>query len=215
MGLAAQMAAELNPFLQKEGFRKRGNFFFKIRNDLAFCIYLEQPTGLVHSGFCVMPLYLPAECRYLTYGTRLEAFSPCPVGPLPVDGDAVQWAERFRFALAEFIFPFFDSISNPQDLERFLNGKNKKIRTYFFCSDLDLYRLRLYTKCYLGQWNELSALLAKSEAVLKKSPHIQGQMADQFRQECASLAQNAANPTDATVALESVISETKATLFHL
>lgn len=87
MGLAAQISAEMKLFMQEWGFRKRGNFFFKIKNDLAFCVYLEQPTGLVYSGFCVMPLYLPAESRYLTYGDRLNAFSPCPVGPLPVDGD--------------------------------------------------------------------------------------------------------------------------------
>ena len=215
MGLAAQISAEMKLFMQEWGFRKRGNFFFKIKNDLAFCVYLEQPTGLVYSGFCVMPLYLPAESRYLTYGDRLNAFSPCPVGPLPVDGDAAQWAEQLRFALAEYIFPFFDSIANPQALDLFLNEKNKKIRTYFFCPDLDLYRLRLYTKRYLRQWDELSSLLAKSEAVLQKSPHVQGPIADQFRRECTALAQSAVHPADAKAGLETIISGTKSALFHL
>ena len=97
----------------------------------------------------------------------------------------------------------------------FLNEKNKKIRTYFFCPDLDLYRLRLYTKRYLRQWDELSSLLAKSEAVLQKSPHVQGPIADQFRRECTALAQSTVHPADAKAGLEAIISGTKSALFHL
>lgn len=83
MGLAAQISAEMKLFMQEWGFRKRGNFFFKIKNDLAFCVYLEQPTGLVYSGFCVMPLYLPGRESIFDLRGPAERLFPLPRRPAP------------------------------------------------------------------------------------------------------------------------------------
>lgn len=58
-------------FMRANGFAFKKGIFYRIENDMAFCVNLEMPTGTVYSNCFVLPLYVPTEFCYMTYGTRL------------------------------------------------------------------------------------------------------------------------------------------------
>lgn len=82
MGIASKVNDIIFEFMKSRSFKKRGNLYFNIQNDISFCINLEQPTGLLYCTFSVMPLYMPAQVRYFTYGNRLNSFSLHPIPTL-------------------------------------------------------------------------------------------------------------------------------------
>lgn len=70
-----------DPFFQARGFTRRGNLYCKIGFSVACCVLFE-PAGLLYCTYCVIPLYMPSENLYLTYGDRVEHASRGRIPPL-------------------------------------------------------------------------------------------------------------------------------------
>lgn len=190
MRMIAKVNALILEFMKSNNFRKCGNLYFNIKNDISFCINLEQPTGLVYCTFSVMPLYMPAQVRYFTYGNRLNSFSPHPVPTLKKEASdfaVSNWSLQLRSALQETVFPFFDSISDASSLNEFLQDDLQNIRKYFFCAEIDIYRLNLYTNLALNRNNILLEMLSDSSGVLERSPHIQGEIKRKYVEEFSNM----------------------------
>lgn len=91
-------------FMRANGFAFKKSIFCRIENDMAFCMNLEMPTGMVYSNCFVLPLYVPTEFCYMTYGTRLT------VGAAERDGgagNAAELAGEWMSILSNDIFPCF------------------------------------------------------------------------------------------------------------
>ena len=68
-----------------------------------------MPSGLVYATFFVMPLYIPAQNRYYTYGNRFHALRRSILLPLSKDAsddELTVWCEQLRKDLGKFVFPF-------------------------------------------------------------------------------------------------------------
>ena len=50
------------PYLKKQGFIKRGSTYYRIENDIAFCITLDFPS-YVKTWCHILPLYMPTARR--------------------------------------------------------------------------------------------------------------------------------------------------------
>ena len=96
--------------MKANGFAFKKGVFYRIENDMAFCMNLEMPTGTVYSNCFVLPLYVPTEFCYTTYGTRLT------VGAAERDGgagNAAGLAGEWMSILSNDIFPCFQTITSP------------------------------------------------------------------------------------------------------
>ncbi|MBQ3154955.1 MAG: hypothetical protein IJB88_06950, partial [Clostridia bacterium] len=71
MSVSKNIYKQLNPYFKSLGFRKHGRYFFKIENNIAFCFTPEFPS-FVRVQCYILPLYMPTDFHYLTYGTDIE-----------------------------------------------------------------------------------------------------------------------------------------------
>lgn len=168
--LTKRVAKRISGYMSNHGFKKKNTHFFRIENDLAFCLELNKPGGLLYVTFCVIPLYIPSNVRYYTYGNRLNnsTFHRLPVLQSGcTDEDLEDWVRHLFTLLDQDIFPFFHRISSPDALLDYLDEEMSLIRPFFFCSDLDLERLRLFTCAHLCRSDRIPDLAEGFRAVLK------------------------------------------------
>ena len=148
--------------MRENGFKIRGNLYYYIKNDIAYCIRFEQPTGLLYCQFYIIPLYMPTDVHYYSFGNRMNYFQP---QKLPIltntcsAEDIQQWFQHFYSILKNYILPFYEKISHPKYIEQWMQRNRSIIKQYFFSPDTDYFRLRMYTSFYLGDLHMLSTLL--------------------------------------------------------
>ena len=135
---------DIRPYMKENGFKLTKRCFFKIENDFSYCVELEMPSNLIYANYYIVPLYVPAEFRYYTYGTRMkDVLSTLNIGAADIE----QWCNELKEHLKRFAFPTFDRIKSSDD---FLNAIDYGL---FEKSDrqvprIDVYRLCLFTAFY-------------------------------------------------------------------
>jgi hypothetical protein len=155
---------QLAPFFKAHGFKRKSNRFFKIINNVAFCIELDRPGGLYVQSY-IIPLYKPYDFRMFTYGNRLQDFEKCPVPNenwLTERTECNEYVEKTLECCEKYILPFYDRISTPQGLLDFPDEDLKSIHEYFFTGPMQILELKLYTNC----------LLSRFDAVLEDIPKL-------------------------------------------
>ena len=146
---------QLAPFFKAHGFKRKSNRFFKIINNVAFCIDLERPGGLYVQSY-IIPLYMPHDFRYFTYGERLQEFKKCPVPDedyLTERTECNEYVEKTLECCEKYILPFYDRISTPQGLLDFLDEDLKSIHEYFFTGPMQILELKVYTNFVLSRFD--------------------------------------------------------------
>lgn len=189
------------PFFKANGYKRKGNLFFKIENNNAFCVLFERPSSFVYVHYHILPLYIPTEFHYLSYGDRLESHSIYPVpsyNTLAEDNDFlkkmrelqnslpnnVSWSEPVRMdfqewmlqvqqCLTENIFPFFESINSPEKLLCFLRKDVFEIRKYtpFLGDEYRNSHLAAYTCLSIPDLKSASEYLALARTHLLAESH--------------------------------------------
>lgn len=149
-----------DPFLQDHGYTRKGTVYYQIRDSLAFCILFEPGQGHLYCNYCIIPLYMPSDSLYLTYGTRMETYTRYALPPLSRDqsDDAcAAWAESLMECLDRQILPFFEEINTPASLLRFLNRGHRRAKRYLFCNREQYHSLRAYTAFLVGSDRQAKA----------------------------------------------------------
>ena len=144
MDLSLEIARKVAPFLRTNGFARSGKHFCKISNDLAFCISLEMPSGIMYATAYVVPLYVPCECRYYTYGNRLSQIAGINLPILSKTDDEAkidEWYKLFCVSMEQRIIPFFEGINSPLKMVNYLHKTQPSFTSYIFCPSVDIYRL--------------------------------------------------------------------------
>lgn len=156
-------------FMKANGFAFKKGVFYRIENDMAFCVNLEMPTGTVYSNCFVLPLYVPTEFCYTTYGTRLT------VGTAERDGDAEnapEIADELMSILSNDIFPRFQTITSPGAF--FDQVRRRELFEPHECRIPDVFvqRLRLATAFYEKRYSEISEICGEYTKVLADAPYL-------------------------------------------
>lgn len=155
MNLCREATKRLKPYMRTKGFSLSGRTFYYIQNDIAFCIGFENPTGTLYAWQYIMPLYIPSEYLYLSYGDRIHRFGL----PFLTHDDAPEMIDRWYAQLCqlleETIFPYFEQINSQQKLLQFIAPeKADDYRVFLFCPELHMEKLRMYTYAYLQNEHE-------------------------------------------------------------
>lgn len=155
--------------MRANGFAFKKGIFCRIENDMAFCMNLEMPTGTVYSNCFVLPLYVPTEFCYMTYGTRLT------VGAAERDGDAenaAELADKLMSILSNDIFPCFQTITSPDAF--FTQVSHRALFAPHECriSDVFVQRLRLATAFYEKRYSEIPEICGEYMKVLADAPYL-------------------------------------------
>ncbi len=155
MNLCREVTKRLKPYMRSKGFSLVRRTFCCIRNDIAFCIGFENPTGTLYAWEYIMPLYIPSEFQYLSYGDRMHRFGLPYLNREDAPEMIDQWCAQLCQLLEETIFPFFEQIDSPQKLLQFIAPeKADEYRVFLFCPEIWMEKLRTYTHAYLQNEHE-------------------------------------------------------------
>lgn len=208
-----------DPFFQARGFTRRGNLYCKIGSSVACCVLFE-PAGLLYCTYCVIPLYMPSQNLYLTYGDRVEHASRGRIPPLsPSQSDdtaAAAWIKSLTAWLDRRILPFFDRIDTPEGLERFLRKGYRRVQRYFRCTKEQYRRLCAYTACMSGHDSLAEKdIRAAVKELDRTTPYP---YAESYKAKCLAeleslRARLAASPSEREGWIQAAVAETRSRLF--
>ena len=117
----------------------------------------------------MLPLYVPTEFCYTTYGTRLT------VGAAERDGgagNAAELAGEWLSILSNDIFPCFQTITSPDAF--FTQVSHRALFAPHECriSDVFVQRLRLATAFYEKRYSEIPEICGEYMKVLADAPYL-------------------------------------------
>lgn len=155
--ITKRVVSAIAPFLKKKGFSRVNNCFFKTDNDLAYCIELEAPTGTLYTTYYILPLYIPSQYRYFSYGSRLHAHKHATVLSICSDSsdqDVATWQDAFCNDYEHILSPFFDSLTFPHGMLQLIQSDADVSQQYLACTYPEFCRLCFYTFAYIGRKKE-------------------------------------------------------------
>ncbi|MGN1157134.1 MAG: hypothetical protein ACI4TK_13230 [Agathobacter sp.] len=169
MNLFREIRRRINPFMKSRGFSISGRNYYYFANNIAFCIAFDMPTGLMYVTSYIMPLYIPFECRYYTYGNRLNAIGDIKLPLLHKDSDEAtidEWCKFLCCKIDQYIIPFFREIETTDKLLKFSDNYHYSADSYVACNDLDILHLRMFTFLYVGDYVNVADVTTSYREVL-------------------------------------------------
>ena len=170
MGISKEVIKRIAPFMKIRGFTRSGQTrYYYVANNIAFCVTFETPTGLTYVTAHIMPLYIPCEFIYLTYGNRLNHIRDIKLPLLNKDSDAATidaWCKLLCRSIDQYIIPFFKKIETADKLLVFSDTYRFSPDSYIACNKLKILRLRMFTFLYVGDLvNTASVITCYREAL--------------------------------------------------
>ena len=183
---------KLSPYLKSKGFLRSGRNFYYIKNDIAFCIALDAPKELLYVTAYIMPLYIPCDNRYYTYGNRLNTLKSSPLPILKMSSDAKitdAWCETFFQYIEEIIIPFYNDINSPNKLIEYVEQKAHKSSYSFGFSSPEVFieRLKMYTHMYLNNFAEAKIAIESYNNLLMASTFLTVAVRQKYLKEIAQI----------------------------
>lgn len=185
MNLAPLIYKHFTPFFREHGFTKKGSTYYKIDNDIAFCITFEFPSCA--RAWChILPLYMPTEFVHLSHGNIINNFYRDVCDTLSKyddvsDSQIDMWAENVIAIFESDVFLFFDSISTPQKLLKYCEAPVHMRNKYLPYTDgTDMLRLQAYTALYLGEKRTAKKLIEDFRKTVLQNKHITEKLVNQY-----------------------------------
>ena len=148
--------AGIQQFLLEKGFKRRGYIFNRIMDDIVQLVSFDK-ASFIYCTCCMMPLYIPNDFIYYTYGSRMAArlrAEDC------ADAEIMrEWTEQLAREFEDKALPFFSSTDSPKKLLR-LSGDAKK---FMHCPPDALAELEAFTRAYL----DLRGVSAAADKAMK------------------------------------------------
>lgn len=154
MTLIREVKKTISPYMKSRGFLLSGNNYYYIANDIAYCIALDAPSGLLYVTSYIMPLYVPCETRHYTYGSRIHLIKGINLPPLQKNVDKhkkEEWCASLCKCIEEKILPFYKQIETPELLVKYVEKKTHLSSRCFSCPEIFIYRLLTFSYLHLGE----------------------------------------------------------------
>ena len=155
----------LRPYMKNHDYQFSKKCFYRIQNDIAYCIQFDMPSSLIYATFFAMPLYIPCEHRYYTYGKRISALPLLPRDAS--DKEIEKWCEALCGELGNRVFPFFQRAAAPEQLVDAVEEKQ-----YILCPAVYISRLELFSYLYIGDFSKLLLVLDEYPRVLRSTTFL-------------------------------------------
>lgn len=196
MSIRNKIASQIRPYMDEHGYTFSKKHFYKIHNDIAYCLDFDVPGGLVYATFFVIPLYIPTQNRYYTYGNRVSSLRRSKLLPLSKnasDDELTAWCELLREDLEKFVFPFFQEIATPSKLVNVIEKKKYSAAQFFACSPVQISRLQLFSYLYTENFEKLCLFTKKYPLIIQESAYLAEAVRNSYLEENAALVQLAQN----------------------
>ncbi len=175
MSFVQDVMRRISPFLKQRGFTKSSRTFRIIKNDVAYCVGFDAPSGILYVTVFLMPLYMPCDNVHYTYGNRMSVIQniALPVLNKASDSQTIdQWCKMFVGCIDAKVIPFFETIQSPKLLIRYMETFACKAESFISCSMLHILRLRLFTYLYLGEYSIVADIAVEYLSLLKKTTYL-------------------------------------------
>lgn len=175
MTVIQKIATLIRPYMKENGYKFSKKCYYKIQNDIAFCIQFDMPGGLIYATFFVMPLFIPCQNRYYTYGNRINSLHHSQLSPLSKlasDDEIGKWCGSLCDQLEKIVFPFFGEISTPIQLLNAVEQKRYLAGPFFSCPAIYISRLKLFGYLHTEEFEKLSLTIKKYPQVLRGSTFL-------------------------------------------
>lgn len=196
MSILQKITNQIRPCMKKQGYTFSKKCFYKIHNDIAYCLALDMPSGLVYATFFVMPLYIPAQNHYYTYGNRVSSLRRSKLLPLSKnasDDELAAWCEHLCNDLEKFVFPFFQEIDTPRKLINVMAKKKYVADRFFLCPPVQVFRLQLFSYLYVEDFDNLNSLAEKYSICIQESTYLTETMRNSYFEENDAIMQMVQN----------------------
>jgi len=207
MNFTQEIIKQISSGMKERGYKKKGKYFYYIQNDIAFCIEIDYGY-LLYATFYIVPLYMPASCRYYTYGNRLNSH---PKSKLPLirkessASEVALWVRKYIESIDNVVIPFFNNVSTPQKIAVYSSSIDE-----FFCPDIDIARMLLYTHLYLQNKREFLKQAEKMDTLIRHCTFLSSEILTAYQAEVKQLREM--NDIDKSTVKEffaNVIAQTK------
>lgn len=203
MSILQKITKQIFPYMNEHGYTLSKKCFYKIHNDIAYCLEFDMPSGLVYATFFVMPLYIPCQNRYYTYGNRVNSLRHSKLLPLSknaLDDELNDWCELLLHYLKRYIFPFYQKIDTPSKLVKIVETKKYLSGPYFLCPPVHISRLQLFSYLYTEDFDKLFPLTKKYPLIIQESTHFTEAVLNSCLEENDFIVQLTQNGTQAAKA---------------
>ena len=183
-----ELADALRAFLKPYQFTQQRNIFYRISDDIAYCISIEAP-GLLYVHYFIVPLYLPNERIHLSFGNRLKNNSSSSQG-------SQFWIESVLEEIEARVFPFFERSSTKDHLLLFLQESDAEIVKHFFSPPPYRHLLKAYTALYLSRTSVFRQALLSAKEEIKKSAYFTQPVRDKLMDDLKRLEMLSSCPAE-------------------
>lgn len=183
MTITQIIANHIAPYMKEHHFRYLKKCFYKIQNDIAFCVQFDATEGLVYATYFVMPLYIPCSTRYYTYGHRITDLPASQLRPLSreaTDDEIEKWCALLCHYLTDHVFPFFQRISTPKQLVKLVERKLLLRQNLFSCPPVQIFRLLMFSYLQMGEYRTLLKIIRKYKKAIQTCGFFTDEVRDQY-----------------------------------
>lgn len=173
MNIVHTVIKKIAPYMKSQGFVLSGKNFFYVSNDIAFCVALDAPCGILYVTAYIMPLYIPCQHRYYTYGTRLNTACMLPLLQKKDDPEVLaRWCDTLCKCIDSKIIPYYRKIENPNKLIEYIEHRADHSSIVPAVPPVFVERLKMYTYLYLGNYPQLNAAMICYHNLLTESAFL-------------------------------------------
>ncbi len=174
MNIINQVIKLVSPYMKSKGFRLSKKNYYYISNDIAYCISLEMPGGLLYVNAYIMPLYLPCKNRYYTYGIRLNNYckSLFTLTKNDTDEDICRWCKELCWCIETEILPIYKQIETPNVLVEQVENKSGLVSSILSCPQVFIERLRMFTYLYIGDFLKIDSSIGRYRDLIRSSSFL-------------------------------------------
>lgn len=190
MTTTQQVKKMVAPYFRSRGFSQKGSSFYRTKDNISCRISFEMPTGLIYVTAYIIPLYIPCDNVYLTYGRRLNNDLRICL-PLLEKGathnEIELWCHSLCNALETYVLPEFDSIDSPAKLANRLRKASRLWLPGLCGTTPSREQLRAYTFLYVHDYARAASAIARCYKEVKKCKYLMKHVKDRFYVEMDAL----------------------------
>lgn len=175
MNIVREVMKRISPYMKSIGFSLSGKNFYYIANDIAYCVAIDVPGSLLYVTAYIIPLYVPCESRYYTYGSRITNNHESVPPLLKKDADIEtisEWCEALCQCIETKIMPAYEQIGSPCALAEQIEHTANYSSRLFSCPQVFIERLKMFTYLYLRDFCKTTIAINRYRNLLGSSTFL-------------------------------------------